>query len=213
MMRGLHYDSKLINKTNEIVDFILVNLLFLVLCLPVFTIGAAKSALYATAFSYLEHQKMGVSIFWKAFRENFRSITPLYLLLFAVGAFFVLELCLVLANHIPLYAPTFIILTVVFTLYLSFLNQVFLFQSYFHCTKRQLLRNGFLTVLSHPLRAVMILGLDIIPIVLPAIYPPVLVVAAIAFFLGHYTVTAYWSARLMHKLFLRYSDAKASSYA
>ena len=43
-------DSKFMQALSRIADLILLNLVFLVTCIPIFTIGAASAALYSVAF-------------------------------------------------------------------------------------------------------------------------------------------------------------------
>ena len=43
------YDSKLMTILNNLADLIFVNLLFIICCIPIVTIGAARAALHKVA--------------------------------------------------------------------------------------------------------------------------------------------------------------------
>jgi uncharacterized membrane protein YesL len=61
---------------------------WLVCSLPVFTLGASTTALYAVSIKLIRETE-GTSIvrqFWRAFRENFRQATQLWLMFLAAGA-------------------------------------------------------------------------------------------------------------------------------
>ena len=82
-MHGLfNYDGFLVQATNKIVDCICLSLLWLVSSLPVFTIGAATTALYYTVNKCVRHSGGHIwQEFWQSFRRNFRQATGLWLIL------------------------------------------------------------------------------------------------------------------------------------
>ena len=65
-------DSKFMEIFGRITDLILLNILFLITCLPVFTIGAATAALYTMCFRLMREEYSGIiKPYFKAFRDNF----------------------------------------------------------------------------------------------------------------------------------------------
>jgi len=74
-------DSKFMQTLTRVTDLILLNICFLITCLPVFTIGAANAALYTLCFRMLRDEEGGiVKSYFRAFRENFKQGTALWLL-------------------------------------------------------------------------------------------------------------------------------------
>lgn len=72
---------------NTLCEFILLNILFLICCLPVITIGASLSALYQVTIREArgEHGYI-LKTFFHAFRENFRAATLAFLFYLIAGA-------------------------------------------------------------------------------------------------------------------------------
>ena len=71
-------DSKFMQALSRIADLILLNLVFLVTCIPIFTIGAASAALYSVAFRLGTEREEGVfRCYFRAFRNNFKQGTIL----------------------------------------------------------------------------------------------------------------------------------------
>jgi uncharacterized membrane protein YesL len=69
---------QLINRFSSLA---VLNLLFLCTCIPVFTIGAALTALYDVVFRMdTEREGKLVSAYFRAFTANFRQSTPIWLL-------------------------------------------------------------------------------------------------------------------------------------
>jgi len=205
-MKGLFSSgSPFMNKLNDFADFIFVNLLYLVCCLPVFTIGAARSALYAVSFSYLDREETGVRIYLRAFRENFRAATPAWLLLLLCGLFLAFDFYVVITNRFPAYRFFAAVLAVLLVLYGMLLSQFFLVQARFRCGFRRLLGNSALIALAHPLRTAALLLLSALPWALLAFDPYLFASLTPVFVLLYFSLEGYLGARLMLKPFRKYA--------
>lgn len=81
MKRIFGMDSPLMGALMKIGDFICLSALWLLFSLPVITIGASSTALYAAAHACLRRDEAGVwRHFWNAFRENFKRSTLAWLI-------------------------------------------------------------------------------------------------------------------------------------
>ena len=86
-MRLFSYDSKFSHIMLKLCYGCYLNLLWLVCSLPVFTAGAATAALYDVTLRLAREEDPPVTTrFFKAFRENFRQATILWLILLGIGA-------------------------------------------------------------------------------------------------------------------------------
>lgn len=65
-------DSTLRNALSTIFDMILVNLCFLLYCLPVITVGTAISALYITIYNLQIGEGHAIRTFWGTFQKELR---------------------------------------------------------------------------------------------------------------------------------------------
>jgi len=78
---------------NRIGSLIVLNLLWLVCSLPVFTLGASTTALYTVLLHILSGDESHVARqFFKAFRENFRRATGIWMILLGAIALFSFDL-------------------------------------------------------------------------------------------------------------------------
>jgi len=74
-------DSKFMRFVDQLVDVVLLNLLWLVCCLPIITIGASTVAAYRVSMRMLDSEEGYIAkSFFKAFRANFVQGTMLWLL-------------------------------------------------------------------------------------------------------------------------------------
>ena len=82
-MFGVIGEDKALGKClNTLLHLLTLNLLYLAYCLPVVTIGAASATLYQVSIAMAEKRsKEPGKEFREAFRENFRNVTPIWLVL------------------------------------------------------------------------------------------------------------------------------------
>ena len=86
-MRLFSYDSKFSQIMLKLCYGCYLNLLWMVCSLPVFTAGAATAALYDVSLRIAREEDPPLTTrFFRAFRENFRQATVLWLILLGVGA-------------------------------------------------------------------------------------------------------------------------------
>ena len=163
-MNGLfHYDSPLMRTLSFISDILILNVLYLLCCLPIFTIGAAQAGLYTGCKVLMdkEDDSSPAAAFFKGFRTGFGSVTlawGLMSLLLAVLIWLSVTAALLGANVWLMALP------VVFTAIFQCLIPAF--HSRFSCTAMQLIRNAWFLLIAHPLRSIGVTALVWFPIVI-----------------------------------------------
>ena len=86
-MRIFSYDSKFSRMMMKIASCCYLNLLWVLCSLPVFTLGAATTALYAVSLKIVREEAPSLTReFFRSFRQNFKQSTVIWLILLAVGA-------------------------------------------------------------------------------------------------------------------------------
>ena len=81
MGKLFNLDAPLMQALSKIGQMMIHTVLWLLCCLPVVTIGAATAALYRMMFNLKEYKSCTLKDFFRAFRENFRKATALWLIL------------------------------------------------------------------------------------------------------------------------------------
>lgn len=92
-MKGLfNPDHPLMNFITKMAYSAYLNILWLLCCLPVVTIGASTTALFYVTLKMAEDREEGITgMFFRAFRQNFKPATKVWLILLAVGAFLAVD--------------------------------------------------------------------------------------------------------------------------
>lgn len=87
MFQGLfNYDNPVWRFIGRLGDMIILNIIWVIFSLPVFTIGASTTALYYCTLKIVRDEDNGnLRMFLHSFRQNFRQATVIWLILAAVG--------------------------------------------------------------------------------------------------------------------------------
>ncbi|HJC64685.1 MAG TPA: DUF624 domain-containing protein [Candidatus Blautia merdavium] len=154
----LNINSPVFQFLNTFTEFVLLNAVFLITCIPLITIGASITALYTVTLreargeeGYLVHS------YWKAFLENFRKSTLLFLVYFASGCVLLFNLVFWLQMQTPAGNLLLTGICLLSLLWLVSLLYVFPLQARFENSLSQTLRNALLLALSNRLCTVVIL--------------------------------------------------------
>lgn len=87
-MKFFSYESKFSQLLLKLCYACYLNLLWFLCSIPIFTIGASTTALYYSCLKIVRDEDSHVgATFFRAFRENFRKATVLWLILLGVGLF------------------------------------------------------------------------------------------------------------------------------
>ena len=86
-MRFFSYDSKFGQLFTKLSYGCCLNVLWLVCCLPIVTIGASTTALYYTSFKIAKDEGSYITtMFFRSFKQNFKQATVIWLIMLATGA-------------------------------------------------------------------------------------------------------------------------------
>ena len=206
-------DSPFMEKANDISDLLIVNILYFIVCIPIFTIGAATSALYYTSFCYQDKKPHGGMTFLRAFKENFKNGTILFFLLLIPGLLIALDYYLSFTMQYSGYKTMIVVLIPISVIYLLVTPQAFLLQSHFNNTVLGQLRNALLLSLGYLPRAFLVSVLMISPIVFPLWSVDLFLRIMPVFFLFWHAVISLLQVKLMRPAYTRLEEAAAAAAA
>ena len=197
------HDSKLMEVLSFIGDLFILNLLYIICSVPVFTIGAAQAGLH-TAARILQDPTDGrsaVKACFRGFKEGFGRITLAWLL------FFVFDIILYYTLHISFtYADTGLFVhwavpLVALCISLIYQTVLGLFHSQFSCGFLQLLRNCTLMCVWHPLASILAGALMCAPMILFLLIPEIFVQITPLFLTVYHSLAALGIYTLTQKAF------------
>lgn len=156
-------DSKFMTAMSRVADLVSLNILFLITCLPLFTIGAASTALYTVLFRFGTDRERGLfKSYFRAFRDNFRQGTVLWLIL----ALFLAASCvntLLFYNLDGIVQYFFIPCAALAVLAVFLASYVFPLLSQFSNDTRSTLKNALILSLGYLPRSLAIAAVNLLP--------------------------------------------------
>lgn len=166
----LNTESPVFQFLGTLADFVMLNALFLLTCIPIITIGSAVTALYTVTLREARNEQ-GYIIrpYLRAFKENFRQSFLLSLLYTGIGAVLIFNLSF-WAEIKTVSGTVFLIVIAACTLlYAVSLLYVFALTARFNNAIKQTVKNSLLIALANPFQTLLLLIIAVFSIVLACI--------------------------------------------
>lgn len=198
-------DNFLMRFCEKVLDIVTVNLLFVVSCLPIVTIGVAKISLYQTIFEVKSSRRVPVfKTYMRAFKQNLKLGLQLGLLELGIFLISVVDLSLFWRQT----GLGFQLIKAICLGILIFLTLVML-ASYpiaarYDLTWKEVLQKGLLLVSFNFVWFFLMLAIILLIIMILYLSGFTLVLGGSAFLLFGFGLLAFCQAGLMEKLFAKY---------
>lgn len=199
-------DSKFMEIFGRITDLILLNLLFIITCLPVFTIGAASAALYTLCFRLMREEYSGiVKSYFRAFRDNLKPATAVWgiLLAAAVPAVYYLSLTTRMEGILAYSGFVFLLILIMVLMTGSY---VFPWISQFENTPVQSLKNALILSISRLPRTFCILVINLIPLIVWFFSAQLFIQVSFLWIALYFAAAAYMNTGLLWHVFKPYRN-------
>ena len=157
MGRFFNLDSPFVAFMNRVADLMILNVLFVICCIPVITIGPAVTALYYVTLKMARNEESYIAkSYFKSFKQNFRQGLVMWLIDLLLIGIFVLDFS-VLNGRItgvenpgtPMFTVVRVILMVLAFLMLFAFSFTFPVLAKFDNTIKNTYRNAFLMSIRH----------------------------------------------------------------
>lgn len=200
-MRGLLWDSKFMSILTRIGELVILNICYLVCCVPIVTIGAATAGLYTVCFRFgTTRERHILSGFFRAFRDNLKQGIVLWLLELLVCVFSCYFALLFFSMGGGIHFA-FIPFLVLLALCLVVFGYVFPLLSQFENTAFQTLKNAAILSLGYLPRSLCVAAVNLLPLILLLFYPMLFLRIGILWFFLFFSAAAYLNTFLLRKVF------------
>lgn len=203
MKNILSYDSKFMIMLEGVANTMLLNILFLICCIPVVTIGAAFTALFSGCRAMMNDEPC-FRAFFRGLRSGFKRATLAWLIqapVLAVLALTAHSVWVYMNAGVKMGVFTLVVALIGLVIGLAVSVMTYLFYSRFECTVRQLLKNGLFMTLGCFIRAVIIGLINWAPVIMFFLLPYLFLRLSIVFVVLWFGVSASLSVWLMKKPF------------
>lgn len=167
----------------KIFDCMCLSFLWLIASLPVITIGASTTALFAAVHRYIRLEEGGLwTTFWRGFRENFKRSTICWLLVLLAFVLLAVDALVFRTMAIggqPLGKLYWLILLLM-ALLATWASYLFAYAERFTGGVKDVLRMSFMLMVLHPVKAVTVLVILLAGTALAVIGPGLLAIVPAA---------------------------------
>ena len=93
MRNAFRYDSPLMTGLSKFYRLMMLDALWIIFCIPVFTAGASTTAFYYTIQKNLKYNRGYIwQCFWDCFKSNFKAATKIWLIFLGIGVILALDI-------------------------------------------------------------------------------------------------------------------------
>ncbi len=178
-------DSPFVQFMNRVADIMWLNILFIICCIPVITIGASVTAMYYVTLKMVRNEESYITkSFFKSFKLNFRQATIIWLILVIAGGLLAFDYAImtgrfgVSIENSTLASAMQVLLIVVFIFYIFTATFVFPVLSKFYNSVKNTIKNAFIMSIRHFPVTLACIAIGIV-VALLIIYIPIMLMLSI----------------------------------
>lgn len=139
---------------STLLDLLILNVMFVISCIPIFTIGAAITSMQYVMITGWDTQNLGLfKMYVKSFKQNFKQSTIVWLIMLVAGAFFGFTGYLVYQQSKVDDGVLFMIFVIIFAImcivYLCIFTYVWPLIAKFENNTKTTVKNALVLALSH----------------------------------------------------------------
>lgn len=150
MNKFFNQDNPFWNSMDKVFDLFTANVLWLVCCLPVFTIGPSTAAFFYVLINMARGEDGIISRdFFRSFKQNFRQGTGFGLLMTAAGIFLAVDITMCYRSGTGIYTFFMVFFAVLFLLWASVALYSFALLAKFEKKNTEILVWAFLLAMRH----------------------------------------------------------------
>lgn len=206
MKQFFNMDNKFFGIMTRIGDLLILNFLFLICSLPIITIGPSATALYSVTLKMTTHDETYMfKGFLKAFKENFKASTIVWLIFMAVGLVLTIDFFFINQfSSMKITSILSVVLTGLSIIVFIMISYGFPIVAKFYNTTGNYIKNSFLMAIAHPAETLGILLVNAIPIVCFLVGSYLLAFGTVLYMFIGFSLGAYINSFLFNRVFAKY---------
>ena len=188
----------------RLVELTKINLLWLLCCLPVFTAGAATTAMISCHYAFRAEENCGSKVFFAAFRSCFRKATVLWLLILFFTAMLAVDYVIVAYLAFP--GRMAVIVLIFFLLFALLLvsGMIFPLLSQFLGGIKETVVNAILLSLAHLPKMLLVTAMNLLPVLLMLILPQIVLLLGFVWLVCGFALMGWYDITVIEKIFAPY---------
>lgn len=212
MSKLFSLDSPVTNFLNNLTDMIILNIIYIVCCIPIVTIGAATTALYTVTLKMARKEYPAVvSAYFSAFRKNLKTSTICWVPMLITAIILFLDFRLITIIPETFQAVLNIALITITIFYLMILLYLFPYIARFDNNVKNTFKNALLFSITNLPMTILMLVVNIALIIISLLTYQTLTIALTAAIFIAFSALAYLQSILFTKIFKKYEPKETES--
>lgn len=197
-------DNPFFNVMSKIGDLIFLNIIFIISCIPIITIGCALSSVHTVVNKLTKNQESHIARdYIIAFKENFKNSTVMWVIFLAAGAVIAGFTVMLSRGSQPLlYIPYIFIVTV----YVFTLLYAFPLQAVFVNKPTAIIRNALLTAVKHLPQTILLVLILYLPGCITLMLPGIFYFTFIYWVIIGFSLSAFIAGFVYRSIFKLYME-------
>lgn len=194
-------------------NLVLLNVLWIMCCIPVITAGASTSAMYCILLKMVrEEESYIVRGFFRAFAQNFRQATIIWLLTLAWAGLILAET--VFCIHATDPNAKWMAVPIIMSAFIGGITAAYIFPviSFFDDSITAAFKNAFLMAAGHLPETFVIVIVNCIPVFILWFFSGFMVIATFTDLIIGFSFCAWLNARRFRRIFDRYLPDREAGY-
>lgn len=213
-MKGiLNPNNPFFKFMNKVADLILLNLLCIICCLPIVTIGPSITAMFYVTLKMVRNEESYIfKGFFHSFKENFKQGIVIHVIMAIVAATLCLDMyfCWHIQSSLTICKIFFGLFCAIAILYLMVFIYIYPLLARFSNSTRNLFLNAFLMSIRHLPQTILMMALTVIPLILMFSHSILLEWGVMLYALLGFAAIAYANSFLFTKIFDLYTPKSTS---
>ena len=190
-------------RSNKATDTLIATLLWLVCSIPIITIGASTTAFYSVMLKLVKDEESYITkSFFKAFKENFKISTIVWLIMGTIGGLVCTSLYIVfnsskVESKLFYALPFYLLVLIIYTMTINF---VFPYIAKFYDTVKRTLMISLIFSTRHFLQSILLIIIDAAIFIFAFKIP--------ALFILFPLISGFCHAKVYQKIFAKIIDAR-----
>ena len=198
-------DGKAFCFLSSCADLVVLNILWIICCLPVVTIGASTTALHYVALKMAKGEEAYiVKSFFHSFIENFRQATVIWMSILACAAVLFFDFYYIGHTRAELAGVLAVVIFFIAILLSITICYIFPMLSYFKCSTFAAVKNALFMAIAHLPDTVLLLALALLPVGMVLLLPDQLAAVTFLDVIIGFAGCAYVGAFIYHRIFRNY---------
>lgn len=201
-------DSKFMIVCAKLVELTKINLLWMICCIPVFTIGASTAAMLRCVYQFRAEEPCGGKVFFRAFREHFGKATVLWMIILFFAVMLGMDYYIVAYMAFPgRIAVIGLICFLAFGLVLV-TGMIFPLLVQFPGTIKEMAINAILLCLANLPKMLLVTAMNLLPVLLMLVLPQVFFLAGFVWLICGFALMAWYDITVIEQIFAPFREVE-----